>query len=213
MSFLKKKVHSKNSSRGFTLIELMVSIFIITTISGVIIFQYARFDGQLLLKNLAFEVALSVRDAQQRGITAQDTKVGANTYAYGVHFSHAAPTQYIIFRDANDDLTYDAGEAVNTFTMTRGNSIKPLPSPLSAGKGGLCAGDRDSGGAFATNECWISTLDIMFVRPNPDAFFARTGTLPSPVGTVSEVEITLINARNTIERTVRITNTGQVSVP
>ncbi len=213
MMFFKKKIHSKKNQRGFTLIELIVSIFIITLVSGVIIFQYTKFDGQLLLKNLAFEVALSVRDAQQRGVTAQDTKVGATTYAYGVHFTHAAPTQYIIFRDANNDRTYDAGEAVSTFTMSRGNSIKPLPSPLSSGRGGLCAGDRDSGGIFNREECWISTLDVMFVRPNPDAFFARTGTLPSPVGTISEVEITLINSRNTIERSVRITNTGQVSVP
>ncbi len=190
------------SKRGFSLTELLVVVAIIAVISGTIVFQYARFDGQLLLRNLAFEIALTIRQAQSLGITAQDAKVGLNTYAYGVHFEIANPTQYVLFRDADGDKGYDAGEGITTFTMTRGNSISDL-----------CAGVRGATSTFTpAGACGQTTLDIMFLRPDPDALFKPNVVNPGSV-VVSDAQVTIVNVRNTTYRRVRVTNTGQISVP
>lgn len=187
---------SSHSSRGFTLIEMVVTIAIVGIISAVVMFQYSKYDSQLLLKNLAYEIALQVREAQVFGISVRGDATGFSA-GYGVHFSMSTPTQYFLFRDINNDLEYDNGELiVSRHTIGRGNRIMtlcagngPFPTPSSAG----C----DSGSG--------ETLDIVFRRPHPDAIVNGGGP--------EEATIYLTSAQASANiRSVSITATGQISV-
>jgi prepilin-type N-terminal cleavage/methylation domain-containing protein len=114
------KLYSQNNKRGFTLVELMVSISIFIIITSVTLVNYPRFSNKLSLDLLAEDVALSVRQAQVFGASVLGTKtVGQNSTkafkAYGIHFEaplpNAATYKYLIFADINGDRIYDGPDA------------------------------------------------------------------------------------------------------
>jgi prepilin-type N-terminal cleavage/methylation domain-containing protein len=158
-------------SRGFTLIELVVVTAIIALITGLILVSDSTFGGKILLENLAYDMALSIRQAQIYGISTQRFTQGSfNTFntGYGVHFDMSDPTHYLTFADActasagtpPDGLYTVAGsscvgESVGLTTIDRGFKIVKL----CATKGG-------------TEHCDKDTLDIVFVRPEPDAIIS-----------------------------------------
>src|SRR3989344_9303934 len=70
--FLSRIIGKKNWSlatteRGFTLIELLVVTGILVLISGLVLANNTRFGGAILLKNLAYDVGLSIREVQVYG--------------------------------------------------------------------------------------------------------------------------------------------------
>ena len=144
-------------TRGFTLIELLVTTSILVVITSVVLVNNARFGGAILLQSLAYDVALSVRQAQVYGISV--ARFGANTFSagYGMHFDTTSPTTYLFFADAvSANGIYDMGELVPNGATTIGHNyiIAALCAPA---------------GADATSCTRVSKLDILFKRPDPDA--------------------------------------------
>ena len=64
---------SRHASRqaGFSLIELLVVTGVIAVISGLMLVSNSTFGGQILLQNLAYDIALTLRQAQVYGISVQ----------------------------------------------------------------------------------------------------------------------------------------------
>ncbi|MEK7613168.1 MAG: prepilin-type N-terminal cleavage/methylation domain-containing protein [Patescibacteria group bacterium] len=211
---------SRRSARAFTLIELLVVLSIVIVITAVLLVRQAQFNSSTLLRSLSYSIALSVRQAQVYGTTvfgsaiAQGSCTGG-TYnfgscfapAYGIYVSSGDTAHYYIFGDLNNNGRYDAGEAIQTFTLGSGYTISQF-----------CAG-RITG---STQDCWISTgggvlssLSTVFKRPNPDACFS-TDTNP----TVCSTGVNPLYASSSIQvvagsgdtRTVVVTQTGQIAV-
>ncbi|MBI4086785.1 prepilin-type N-terminal cleavage/methylation domain-containing protein [Candidatus Kaiserbacteria bacterium] len=184
--FLDARHVRPTSLRGFSLVELMVVIAIMAVLSAVVLARYKSFNSTILLRNLAYEIALSTREAQMLGISVQAAPAASNPFAhaYGVHFTPG--TSYTLFRDLDDDNQYDTGEDVSVYRIGQGNSITSV-----------CAG---------TN-CAFVSLDVLFRRPEPDALFYVNG---SPLSTSS----VLIQAgsQDGNMRAVRIYPTGQIAV-
>src|SRR3989344_8294101 len=89
------EVGSKLESAGFTLIELLVVTAIIVVVSGVVLANQNRFGGQVLLQNFAYDVALSIRQAQVYGLAvARAGSGGTATFgtSYGIHFEIDDPS-------------------------------------------------------------------------------------------------------------------------
>lgn len=151
---------------GFTLIELLVVCGIMVVVTGIMLASNKKYGGNVTLQNFAYDLALSVRQAQVYGISVQRFGSGESasfTSGYGVHFDTSTPaaaTTYIIFADAvSANGLYDQGEFVRTMSINRGYKILRLCAP--AGTDPAC-----TGGSV------VSRLDILFVRPEPDALIA-----------------------------------------
>jgi len=139
----------KKRKGGFTLIELVVTIAIVALISGITLFNYHTFSGGVVLENLAYEVALAVRQAQFFGINVKETG-GSFQSGYGVYFDIDNPGQFVLFADINNDHSYDSDDiVVDLYKMTRGLSIQKL---------------------CVDSDCSSSQkLSITFIRPDPNA--------------------------------------------
>lgn len=175
----------KKSQTGFTLVELLVTITIFVILTGVVLFNQSKFNSTILLTNLSYDIALTIRQAQTYGINIKEFDAGGtdNFYPYGVHFDKAdAPKSFILFADTSystitrtGDGLYNNDNAANLsscntvaerargcvkrYNIQRGNYISDLIV-------------SDSTGTTSVNK-----LDIVFQRPNPDAHI-RANNVP-----------------------------------
>ncbi len=156
----------KSGERGFTLIELIVVTGIMVLISSLVLVNNNKFGGQILLRDLAYDVGLSLRQAQVYGISVR--RFGADNFStgYGMHFELGSPTSYVLFADAvTANGIYDgcassaACELVESTTISRGFYIKEL-----------YVGPADA-------EIPVTKLDILFKRPEPDACISANGAV------------------------------------
>lgn len=156
--FLGRGSEKKTSDRGFTLIELLVVTGIMVFITSLVLVNNNRFGGQILLQNLAYDIGLSLRQAQVYGISVR--RFGADNFStgYGMHFARTSPTTYVLFADAvSTNGIYDgcaspvSCELVESTEITRGFYVS-----------GLFVGP-------ASGEVSVNSLDILFKRPEPDA--------------------------------------------
>ena len=174
----------------------MVSVAVLVIITTIALVNNSRFGGTILVTNLAYDIALSMRQAQVFGLSVKEVTPGGGEFqaGYGVHFANSTPTTYILFADRNFNLRYDgASENIEIYTISRGNRINAfcatLPSEVEK-----CAPD-------------IGILDIVFERPNPDALFA-TDILTDTYGAARVV----VRSPQGIEKTISVSSTGQISV-
>src|SRR3989344_9636523 len=93
--------------KGFSLIEIVVVMAIFMTISSVVVVSQRRFGGNLLITNLAYDVALTMRQAQVYGISVRKVKAVSDPEgiaqferSYGIHIGTAG--YYILFADADN---------------------------------------------------------------------------------------------------------------
>jgi Tfp pilus assembly protein FimT len=81
MSFLSSAVPTtfRISDRGFGLVELMVSISIMMLLTVVILNRQSSFNGAVLLRNQAYEVAFALRKAQLLAVSGNTGTASATT--------------------------------------------------------------------------------------------------------------------------------------
>lgn len=199
MSFFFGKAHKQvkmtAKNAGFTLVELLVSIAIFAVVTSVAVVNHTDFNGSVLLTNLAYEIGLSVREAQIYGITVKGTALDATKFdsGYGMRFDMSTPTRYYLFEDRTPPDHYcDTTECgaiydnvIETFYIQRGNRISKI---------------------CVDGDCSPSILDISFVRPNPDAYIRVNGT------SFGKAEICVLSPVAGTARKVVVESTGQISV-
>ena len=171
---------------------------IITLISTALILKQNSFDSSVLLRSLAYEVALSIRQAQVYGLSVKERAVGSADFnvGYGVYFSGANPTAYTLFADADRDSRYDEGEAIEVFTLRRGYRIVQA------------CGTLIPSGALRCTPGELASFSIAFRRPDPDALM-RSDLVNETYGTAT---ITVLAPDGTSTRRVSVASTGQIEV-
>jgi prepilin-type N-terminal cleavage/methylation domain-containing protein len=208
------------TKKGFTLIELMVTVTIMMIMTLIVFFNYNRFNESSLLNAFAYDMSLTIRQAQAYGTIAKESGINQSSQistastanfkvAYGVHFAESDQSHFSLFADVNGDGVYTSGgdgPVIQSYSFQRGIKIKRLCFASVNGGSENCsegsAGIPDSVGKHAL------TLDITFLRPNPEAKI-----LPNdPPDFVAAATIYLQNADGTITRSVSVYSTGQISV-
>ncbi len=206
---------SRKHNRAFTLIELMVCITIFVIMTALMLAKYGNFNQSVLLTNLAYDMALQLRTAQNYGLSVKNVKNSAGNdvvcnsastagqafqCAYGIAFSSTSGTDFnkttfILFADMNNDNAYDGSsvdQLISTYTLKRGATIGSLVICISS-------------------DCSQKTLpDHLFVtfrRPDPTALI----TVDATDSLKSYAKIT-IKGTDGSTRTISVRDNGQISV-
>ncbi len=178
----------KLRSRGFTLYELLISIAIVSIIAGIVLYNHKRFETDVEITNVAYRLALEVRQAQVYSVSVRPFGGTPNQpnfqVLYGLHFNKDVDNSLIFYADTNEDGVYtptggvtDAdcdqstgSECIEKFILGRNNRIQGWCStlwpdnPLFNQSIQECVAAKQNGQSY-------NDLDIKFQRPHPDAIF------------------------------------------
>lgn len=219
-------------ARGFTLIEMLVVLMIISIVTTIALVGQSTFDRSMLITNTAYRVAISIREMQTYGLSSRVARIGTNDYrtnvGYGAHFASGSTGSYALFADTSrtsgiesycqalvgtdstlpeyklGNCVYGAGadNLVETYSFTRGFKIKDLCGRLASNNSRVCS---------STNN--ITELDLVFMRPNTDSVMSgRSTNAGTPWVELNSAEIYIQTADNATTRGVCISKLGQVSV-
>lgn len=219
------KLKNSRSKAGFTLIELMVTIVIFVILTAVVLFSQSGFNNTILLKNLAYDISLSIRQAQYYGINVNQSQSVANPFVpYGVYFNltpndpvHASNKNYIFFSDTINsqyqnisDNKYNDAEVITCSA----NSLECI-SKYNIGNGNYISGICVSNSSCTVGPTGIGTqvtndMTILFRRPNPNAIITATDNLGS-TRTYNYADIQVSSA-NGNHKDIIVTGVGQIYV-
>jgi prepilin-type N-terminal cleavage/methylation domain-containing protein len=218
---------SQQMSRGFTMIEMLITLGIFSVLTAVVVFQYGQFNSQTIMTNMAYEVALATRQAQVYALGVRaDTGTGipaVDTFEnrYGMYFNVNSEDEktfiFFIDRGENGDVTAadgicndGSGGAPNCFSCASDSECLEKYSVMrdiyldkicTSTNGNLI---DDDGNCLQSD---ITELTVTFQRPNPDAIIAK----PSPYKKYVDAAIVLGNNFGD-QRAVIIKETGNISV-
>ena len=209
-----RKISLKNNCKtkldlvcGFTMVEMMVCLAIVTILLLVVMYDYRTFNDNLALSSAQQEVSILVRQAQTYGLSVKGNTVsGASDFnsGYGIYVNPSDPTSYYLFVDRNANGQYDgttncatSQECIEKDTLRSGVTIK-----------NLCA-TAFNGSMDCTQN--FQSMDVTFIRPNPNAVVRFINSLGSLTGTYQDGRIVL---QSSLGKTANVTieNTGQISV-
>ena len=212
---LKKNFSSRlpRANRCFTLFELMVTISIFVILTTVILINNSRFKSDLEVTNLAYEIALAVREAQVYGINVRAEMVDESyEYAYGIQFlASQEPTPdtnppeertfFDLFVDINGDGHYGVTDGIEEngyfeerYILRGQIKIKAVCSPEGSGW-----------------DCDRGSTDITFKRPDPEAKIIVRNTAGGGWQNVNKIRI-VIESPKGIQRAIEVKSTGQITV-
>jgi len=225
-------------NKGFSLIELLVSIVLFGLITTGILVVYSKVGEQIFATTLAYDVALAFRQAQNYGVSVKGfggTDAEAYDISYGLHFQSGGEgdnTSFVLFVDERDpsdgkkNQQYDgthssagcaAGvtECVKMSRIQHSNVILKFCGVLPPDLG------RDAPDEQKNEECTsastppsnppanISRLDVLFERPNPDAII-RTN-LSGLTERYKAARVYIKSPRGE-KRVIEVMSTGQISL-
>ena len=200
-------------NRGFTLIELMVTISIMTVIMATVLFAYARFSERISLGAAVKEISIAIRQTQTYGLSVKEAGGGFDA-GYGIYFDINDPSNYYIFVDKNNDQMYDGG---GSCASSGDCLVEKIPLRNAVTINGIC------GAAFGgTIGCppdinspsgqSVKGMTITFLRPSTDAIIRFVKTNNTFYGGIFQTG--RVNLRSVQGSVVGVTieNTGQISV-
>jgi len=196
-------------NRGFTLVELVVSIAIFAAMTALVVVKYGNFNQSTLFTDTAYDIALVIHTAQTYGLSVKNTSSSFSA-AYGVDFYDVATgsvfcgsastnnASIVLFADTAPQPTpnqyCDGNDSnVTTYAISRGATVT-----------GLCVGT-------ALNSCnSVSRLDVTYLRPNPEATICGyNGSTWTCTYTYGKVTLT---ATDSSTRSIEMRQNGEVSV-
>lgn len=189
-------------NKGFTILELVVSIAIFAFMTAFTVAKYGTFNQGVILTNLAYDVALTIRNAQSYGLNVKSSGRETNEFSkpYGVYFLKGS-SSFIFFVDSNNDGLFNTAdpdrpgglsESLSTSNIKNGSTISLITT-------------IDNQGNSNTS---VEGLHITFKRPDPNAIIKANADVNK---NYREATIT-ISAVDGTKRSVVVRSNGYISV-
>ncbi len=195
------------TTKGFSLVELLVVVSIFVILTSVVLFNQDRFSSEISLSNVTHAIALDIRKAQVYGTVVRGD--GSNNFdsAFGIHYEQDAGSNivYSLFSDDNKDGLYTSGGDevfLPPTTLGEGNLIDKVCTFKGSDEDCL---ERGGGGALAS-------IDILFKRPDPAAIITTDVDGVAVNQRKDRVEITVVSALRDRKRIITVSSSGQISV-
>lgn len=217
---MKSRPIAPGIARGFSLIEMIVVLAIISIITTIALLGQGSFNRSIILTDTAYTIAFTIRDAQSRGLASNVFSTVRNA-GYGVHFSSATPKSYIEFADIVPSSPDSQGGLCPNHVITTGPEAKPGNCVYSNSSEIVRTFTLDRGFAISefcgkdtsgVKRCsgYLEALDISFARPDTQSVILgiRSG---SPIG-LTNATVTLSSPDGTAQRCISVSQVGQVSV-
>lgn len=210
-----KPIESRFKKEGFTLVELLISIAIIGSITGIVIYNQGKYSDNLALTNTTTNIELILREAQSYSIAVREFAATTDEFnvAYGTSFnignSGSSNTSFLSFVDRGTlNGYYDTPT-----TCLPGSSSECLLRNNLTGKNiisDLCVLQANN---QKTCKPSVARLDISFLRPNPNAiitfFNAGGNTVSFSNSEGARIEVT---SPSGAVQNINIYNNGQISI-
>ena len=218
---------------GFTLVEMLVVVAIISIILSVVLFNYRDVESKSVLKNIAYEVALTIRESQSYGLGVKKYIPGGGSFtpgdnifnrSYGVQVNDGAGESKNIYLFSDADGNGICADCVNGTCTGAGECRQMLTLHSGAEIQNICLeaynGNSQTTQTRCTDTSQFFSASVRFQRPNPDAKFTpgdingnMQGSLPSGFNNPMGMEVTLVNPRSPgYGQKIEVTALGQVSV-
>lgn len=187
-------------TRGFTLIEMVVVITIITLMLSIFLGNRSQYTDKLNLKNQAYNLLTYIRQAQVyslgvRNYSGSGTQVFGNSY--GVAINMASPSIFTYFIDNNGNGKFDGGlEQIENPQLGQGVVVNRVCGTQSGSEN--CSG--------------IQEIDITFKRPNPTAIIQFLNNGGNPIGSRAAPARIYLHSPAGLELSVIVDSTGQISI-
>ena len=190
--------------KGFTLIELIISMAIMSLMTVVMFADYPESSMRVNLANLTSKISLLIREAQIRG-SSVDSGVSGNISGYGLYFNLANPNKVIMFNDLAIPSSGGISVGNGLYDAVESNLVTNIISGFKINK--LC-----TGGGFPFSTCNATTLTVSFTRPNPQAvIYVGANQTPSSDGGAC-IELYSPRAPKVGHvRSVQVFNSGRIS--
>jgi prepilin-type N-terminal cleavage/methylation domain-containing protein len=188
-----------NQTKGFTLVELLVTIAIFVFMTAVIMAKYNSFYSGTIFKNIAYDIALTIRQAQTYGISVKINESPNYNRAYGVNISALNSTvnrKFSLNSYTPNNLVYNIASSEKIYNIKHGAFIRYIHTyDFSAG------GDR------------LTDVDIIFKRPNPEAIICATDLTTSVRSCgYKTVRIAIRSGNGVDSKYVFVNSSGQIVV-
>ncbi len=196
--------------RGFSIIELIVSVSILLMLSMALLFNYNDMNQRITLDNLAHQTAQWVRSAQVIAMSVRHTADATVFPGYGLYFDKSANDRFVFFADLDGDKRYDPPGVGEKCGDAGVECQKPVILPKGSSIAALC-GDSASTpnidcGSFTSAE----KVEVVFTRPDPDATI-KTSNTAGATFTSARARVKLVSSKG-YSRIVEVWTTGQVSL-
>lgn len=180
----------QNQEKGFTLLELLVTIAIVSLLTAMLLVIAAEEENSSIVRRVAFQLAQDVREVQNLAMGAAGYQCGAGeTKSFGIFAGSVAGVwnnYYYIFADCNSDNQYIAAndKIIRQVTLPSTVKINSITVPLPADK-----------------------MNITFRPPDPVTTINGTNQVAEAVITLSTTK-----AKPPRTRTVRVNAAGRIQV-
>lgn len=195
---------------------MLVVLAIITIITGIVLTGRSNFTSTILLSNAAYDIALTIRNTENYGISGRASGSTATT-GYGVHFTRTPANSFLVFADTyptspgschlpvTDPNAPDVHPGNCTYDVSGGNPLDVLQQTYTLGNGiqigDFCVYTSTTGSWTCANSngATLTSLDISFTRPNTVVNFASNGTYNA---NVTKSCLKLVSPQNTVRAVV-----------